>query len=590
VEANMYSNIRSVQIVVALMKQFEIKDVILSPGGSDIPIIHSIETDNFFNCYSVVDERSAVYFAMGMAQELNRPVACVCTSGTAVCNYVPGITEAFYQDVPVLAITADKNPYFQDQLETQKICQNHVFDGVVKKSVDLPLIRTPDDEWLCNRLVNEALIELTHNCRGPVHINIPIVGRTDIYDCEDLPYERKINIVTLDCNTLSNLADKAKDKKILVVVGQNVVFSIDDQTAMSEFFKRTNSVFAIEHLSNLSCDGCVYTYPITEMRPQSSLNFLKPDIVISLGNNLSAYELKPFLRKNHETIENWLIRADGSVRDAYKCLTKIIECSPQMFFKSMLSYLPDVIDTHTYYDAWNEESKKVILPEFTFSNFYVAKRLSEIIPENSVLHTAILNSTRIMQFFKLAKGVKVYSNVGALGIDGCFSTFAGQAAATKNLAFLVIGDLSFFYDMNAAGLNSISNNVRVILLNNGGGSEFQFFMGKKRIPTIDQYICAEHDKVATGWIKSLGYKYYIASTKDELDKVIYTFGQPSDKPMFLEIITDMEEDANKTNTFYDTYRNAYSSGKDNIVKTIKSLMSDKTASKVKRILGILREK
>ena len=176
----MYSNHKSVQILLSLMKKFDIRDVVLSPGGSDIPLIHSIETDDFFTCYSVVDERSAAYYAMGVAQEKSRPVACICTSGTAVCNYVPGITEAHYQNVPVLAITADKNPYYQDQLETQKIKQNNIFTDVVKKSVDLPVVQSADDEWLCNRLVNEALLELNHHGTGPVQINIPIVGLTHI--------------------------------------------------------------------------------------------------------------------------------------------------------------------------------------------------------------------------------------------------------------------------------------------------------------------------------------------------------------------------------------------------------------------------
>ena len=190
----MYSNLRSVQILLSLMKEFEIKDVVLSPGGSDIPIIHSLEMDDYFTCYSVVDERSAAYFAMGLAQQHNRPCACVCTSGTAVSNYVPGITESYYQDAPVLAITADKNPHYQDQLETQKINQRNVFDGIIKKSVELPLIQDKEDEWLCNRLVNEALIALTHHGNGPVQINIPIIGNPKDFGCTQLPIERKITI------------------------------------------------------------------------------------------------------------------------------------------------------------------------------------------------------------------------------------------------------------------------------------------------------------------------------------------------------------------------------------------------------------
>lgn len=585
----MYSNVRSVQIILSLLKQYGIKDVVLSPGGSDIPLIHSIETDPDFNCFSVVDERSAAYYAMGISQTKNRAVACVCTSGTAVSNYLPGITEAFYQNVPVVAITADKNPYFQDQLETQKIWQNHVFDGVVKKSVDLPLVKTADDEWLCNRLVNEALLELNHNGAGPVQINVPIVGRTDIYDCQILPKERRINRRILNDDAWSYFAKHLSKKRIMVVVGQNLVFNESDICNMNLFFKRTNSIFSTEHLSNLTCDGCLNTYPLTEMFLPNRIQCLKPDLVISIGNNLAAYNLKPFLRNNFNSIENWLIWENGTVRDAYKSLTEIIECDPAFFFETITKYLPADNPTHEYYEAWKRETDKIKIPLFEFSNFYVAQQLSKIIPAKSILHLAILNSTRVMQFFKLNEGVRTYSNVGALGIDGCVSTFAGQAAATEQLAFLLVGDLSFFYDMNAAGVRSVSNNVRIILLNNGGGSEFQFFMGKKRIPTIDSNICAEHEKVAAGWIKSLGYEYYMASNKEEFDAVIDAFGKPSAKPMFLEVLTDMEEDANLTNQFYDNYRVEPESISSALKSSIKKLISEKKQKKIKAIIKILQE-
>ena len=583
----MYSNIRSVQILISLMKHFGIEDVVLSPGGSDIPIIHSIETDEFFTCYSVVDERSAAYYALGVAQEKKRPVACVCTSGTAVCNYVPGITEAFYQNVPVLAITADKNPYYQDQLETQKIKQINVFANVIKRAVELPIVKSDEDDWLCNRLINEALLALTHNGTGPVQINIPIVGATNIYNCEVLPLERKISYVST--NAMQSCAEQLVGKKIMVVVGQNVEFDKTTIEYLNRFYKMFNCIFAVENLSNLKCDGSINTYPITEMCNSESWKHLLPEIVISIGNNLAAYQLKPIFRSNFKMIDNWLVSESGEVRDAYKCLTSIFQMSPGDFFESITMCNVGISD-HSYHEAWVTQLDKITLPEFEFSNFYVAQQLARIIPENSILHCAILNSTRIMQFFSMAEGVTCYSNVGALGIDGCFSTFAGQAAASpEKMAYLVIGDLSFFYDMNAAGLRSIGPNVRVILLNNGGGSEFQFFMGRRNIPTIDSYICAEHEKVATGWIVSLDYDYFSASTKEEFDAVIHKFGDPSEKPLFLEVFTDMVEEADRTNAMYDAYRKSSDTGKS-VKSIVGSLLSTTQKDKVKRILKILKEK
>ena len=230
-----YSNIKNVQILIKLLKQFNIKDVVLSPGGSDIPIIHSLETDDFFNCYSVVDERNNTYFAMGLSQEKNVPVACVCTSGTAVCNFLPGITEAFYQDVPIIAITADKNPYFQGQLETQKIEQTNMFSDVVKKMVSLPVVKNAEDEWLCNRLVNEALLEVDHHGKGPVQINIPVVGDTGEFFEDEFKEERKITRIELPMQSevWKQYSQKLQGKKVMVVVGQNILFDKKDKENMS---------------------------------------------------------------------------------------------------------------------------------------------------------------------------------------------------------------------------------------------------------------------------------------------------------------------------------------------------------------------
>ena len=192
-----------------------------------------------------------------------------------------------------------------------------------------------------------------------------------------------------------------------------------------------------------------------------------------------------------------------------------------------------------------------------------------------------------MQYHKLAKGTVTYSNVGALGIDGCLSSFAGQAAATDSLAFLVIGDLSFFYDMNAAGLRSIAPNVRIILLNNGGGSEFHFIMGKDKIPSLNDYISAEHANIAAGWVESLGYDYYYATTKEEFDQVIERFGEPSEKPMFLEVFTDMEKDAEVIHQFYRD--NAVETKATLVKKVARSLISGKNIEKIKRILSVIKE-
>ncbi len=585
----MYSQIKSIQLLAALLKEYGIRDVVLSPGGSDIPIIHSLETDDFFNCLSVVDERSAVYFAMGIAQQKNTPVACVCTSGTAVSNYLPGLTEAFYQDVPIVAITADKEPYRLNQLMLQKIDQTDIFKNVTKKSVNLPVVKNSSDKWYCERLINEALLELNHHGRGPVHINIPITENTSVYPCDTLPKVRKMNLVTPDKpdSVWKSYSEKLKNaKRILVIVGQNVVFTDEDIKNIEAFSEKYNCVFSVEHMSNLKCKGCIPTYRVAEFSVDGMFTDLIPDLLISMGNNISSYKLKPLIKQKTDSYTHWQIDESGRVRDFSDRLTDIFECSPKFFFEYFTKNAPsDSRSDMEYFNAWKQKLDEIEYPDFEFSNMYVAKQLSSIIPKNSVLHLAILNSTRTMQFFDLDPSVRVYSNIGALGIDGCMSTFMGQAASTDELAFCVVGDLSFFYDMNSAGIRHVGSNVRIILVNNGGGSEFHFFMGKRKIPTINSYICAEHQKTAKGWIESLGYDYCSASSKEELDDVLPRLAQKSDKPMFVEVFTDMEKDAFITNSFFHINRIKFGGIKLKFMDKAKSVLKPAQLAKVKKLLG-----
>jgi len=588
----MYSNIESVQILIAMLKAYNISDVILAPGGSNIPIIHSLENDSYFECYSVVDERSAVYFSMGVAQQKRKPVACICTSGTAVSNFLPGMTEAHFQNVPIVAITADKNPLREGQLETQKIQQKDILKSVVKKEVELPVIKDHADRWYCERLINEALFELNHHGTGPVHINIPIIGKTSVYDCENLPIVRKYNLLVpgeTEQVWKQCVRKLEKSERVMLVVGQNINFTDEDKNDLEEFFAKFKCMISVEHMANLDCEGVLHTYPLTEMYEKGMFQELVPDLVISLGNNVASYMIKPFLRDNVGKYEHWQIDECGRTRDMFESLCNVFECKPQNFFRYFIdNSSKEIKNDKKYYDAWKTCLEEVEYPEFAYSNLYIARELAKVIPEKSILHLAILNSTRIMQFFSLKKGVRVYSNIGALGIDGCLSTFMGQAASTTELAFCLIGDLSFFYDMNAAGVRHVNNNVRIILLNNGGGSEFHFFMGKKNIPTIDQFICAEHGKTAKGWIESLGYEYYAVRCKEDFEKITSVIGNNSSKPIFVEVFTDMEEDAECTRNFLRTNRLKLGGAKSRIADMARGILSAEQKELGRKIINKIK--
>ena len=308
----MYSNERNVQITLSLLKQREIRHVVLSPGGSDAPVVKSFENDNFFICHSVVDERSSVFFGIGLAQELNQPVVCVCTSGTAVSNFLTGMTEAYYQNVPIIAITTDSHSYNLNQLELQKLNQDDIFRDVIKFETSLPVVKTDMDEWHCNRLVNEALLELYHRGSGPVHINIPI---TQTLECNTqiLPYQRIINRYDIHTINYKKFSETLRDKKVLVIVGQNTKICREDIETLNAFYRQYNCVYSVETVSNLTCCGCISTYPLTETFLAYNKLELIPDIVISLGNFVASYMLKPLLRSNRNTIQNWLVIENGAV-------------------------------------------------------------------------------------------------------------------------------------------------------------------------------------------------------------------------------------------------------------------------------------
>ena len=384
-----------------------------------------------------------------------------------------------------------------------------------------------------------------------------------------------------------------------MIVGQNVSLSTEDIANMESFYRQYNCVFAVEHVSNAKFDGAVFTYPISEMMGIAALDVLKPDLVISLGNNTAAYGWKKYLREHFEEMDSWVVLESGEARDAYKSLTTIFECSESMFFETVRNLFEERDEvTHNYRELWDRELSKIEIPEFPFSNFYVAQKLASVIPQKALLHLAIQYSTRIMHYFDLPEGVHTFSNYGALGIDGSMSTFLGQAAVADELAFLLIGDLSFFYDMNSAGIRNVGNNVRIIMINNGGGEEFRYIFDTKAIDHYsDEYICACHAKKAEGWIKSLGYEYYSAKTKAEVDAVLVKFAQKSDKPMFLEVFTELGDSADETRSFYKSNRDKYpayraesNSLKKGLKSIVKAVVPKKNIDKAKAVIEVLRSK
>lgn len=585
----MYSDSKVYQIIIALLKKYGIKHCVLSAGSRNVPFVHSVEEDPYFKCYSVVDERSAGYFALGLAQELNEPVVISCTSSTATCNYWPAVAEAFYQNVPLIVMTSDRNPHMLGQWEDQMIDQVGMFDRHVKKSVNLPLDAENFDDFIyCQRLVNEAFLETNHHGKGPVHINIPMKGYNMSFTTKELPAVTKID--RLDCFSKNELWNEKitvlkQAKRVLVACGQSSYVSAELQREINTFFKKYNASVVIEYMANIEGEGVINTSLCMDSRyinPKKFKEFL-PDIVISYGGNIMS-GIKDMLRKHAGRYEHWLIHEEGAVVDLFKSITTIFECTPEYFFQFFNKEANEACNDMQYHNTIKEYAEQVIYPEFPYSSVYAIKNVVENIPPNSILHLSINDSIRITNFFKINSGVKVYANIGTYGIDGSMSSFFGQAFASNKPSFLIIGDLSFFYDMNSLRIRHIGENVRILLINNHGGGEF-YYNGSWKNQASDLHTTARHNTKAEGWAKECDFKYLKVIDKDTLATALDEFMSFESKtPILLEIFTEMKHDTEVIYEFYNLNKPADTNPIDHGKKLIKAVIGEDNTTKLSRFL------
>ena len=573
----MYSNLKSVQILVAMIKKKNIKNIVISPGNSHNAIVRSIEEDGFFKTYNIVDERSAAFFATGLIQELNEPVAICCTSGTAATNYMTGVTEAFRRKLPLIVITGDKNPYYLAQLEDQMIDQINLFKTNTRYTNSLPIVKDEKDEWYCQRIINEAFLEMNHHGTGPVHINVPIEdGMLAIYNDFTTVELPKVNLIErIDCKTsevdIRKKFEYLKSKKVLILYGQDNNITEEKINNLEKIFSNYNCVISVDKLSNIHCKGSIETSRTAlSAKISRTFNELVPEVVITIGGNVAwdgKFSLKGFKNK----FESWLVTEEGKVQDYYKNLTTIFEMTVEEFLENMAKY--DVDKSKSYYELWSNKTKEFNIPEFEYSNLYTVQKLMINLPKNSELNLANSTTIRIAQYFDLDDSIKVYCNRGVNGIDGCMSTFIGQAATSDKLNFLIIGDLTFFYDMNALWNRYVGKNVRIMLNNNSGAALFHFNQGLKNYPTLNKNVAADHDAISKGWVESRGFKYLYARNKEEFDKNLQEFlNSDSDRPIILEVFTKKEEDARLQHEFYNSYLTEVEKMKKGVKNIIKKVV------------------
>ena len=567
----MYTILENARIVLSLLKKHNIRHIVLSPGGSNIPIVQGVQQDPFFKCYSVVDERSAMYFAIGLYLQTGEIIATSCTSAQATRNYVPGLTEAFYKHVPILPITMSKHPKYLGQEYMQCPLQTSLPVDSIKKSFSLPYISNEHDRSLCVRMANEAILELTHHNTGPVQLNI------EELDSETWAFDEKQTLPEVRAIYRYKYGEKwnvdLDNKKMLIVVGEHRPFSFDTAKAIEKFADSHNCVIYSDHTSNYSGK---YSLNANIMVSNMSNNFfakeMKPNVVITIGGLTGDYGIYGRLfAGNSDSFEHWRVSTDGDVVDTYGKLTKIFEATEKQFFDS---FSGEEVE-HSYYKTWEVQLNRACYDmELPLSNAYIAQQLHKDIPANSFLNLAILNSLRTWSYFPIDKSIKTYSNLAAFGIDGCLSTFLGESVDEEHLCFLVTGDLAFFYDMNALGIRHIKNNVRIVLVNNNGGAEFKLGSLEKRTDVSSYISAAGHFKNAKGWAETCGFKYISANSKEEFLSLKNEFLSNSDRPIIFEIFTSADDErmANQkiaaSNSFLTDNELAYNGIKNNAKKVL----------------------
>lgn len=549
----MYSPNQIVLHLISLLKQFGITKIVVSPGGRHVQLILSLERDPDFQLYSVVDERSAAFFALGLIQETGEPVAVACSSGTACMNYGSAIAEAYYQHLPLLVLSADRLPHYLNQGEEQMYNQIEPFRSITKYQAALPEVNNELDDWLCNRLINEALIALTHRGKGPVHINFPM--RTIYgggFEIEVLPKARKIEINSLSHGVdFKKFVNSLKGKKVMLVCGQSVKHTEKLTQSISEFLAATDCVLLTDYMSNCKVESAIRNSlaTINSIKPTEKTTYC-PDIVITMGANyIFNGELKSLL--NGAICEHWLVGSEGEVCDPFHKLTQIFEMDEEIFFKNINEHSNKESD-HSFHKAWNELAE---IPEPALDKYdeiYVIGKLVKSLPSNSDLQLANSNTIRMAQFFNIPNGVRVNCNRGVNGIDGSMSTAIGFSSATDKQVFYITGDLSFFYDMNSLWIKHISKNIRILLVNNDGGGfmyhRYRIVDGKKSIT-----LAAENPVTAKGWVESLGFEYLSAHNKNEYEQALAKFVDSSvEKPIILEVFTDLATDGTITSEYYAT--------------------------------------
>ena len=560
----MYSNKENVNILTSLLLEYGVSDAVVCPGSRNAPIVHNLSVCEAIRCRPVTDERSAAFYALGLAIATRRPTVVCVTSGSALLNVMPAVAEAAYQHVPLVVISADRPQQWIDQLDGQTIPQSDALGRFVRKAVQLPEPHNDEERWMCRRLVNEAMHLATCRQGAPVHINVPISEPLFEFNIEQLPQLSRFN--NIKRATIKDASMDMPDAfyaatRPVIVIGQLAHGTISHETIRSLSEKY---VVMSEPLSNPSYMTIHFDEAIRYIvSDNSSINddeddktAYYPDYVIYVGDTLVSKPARRFLR--NAKAPSCLITPDAAdIHDPLMTLTDIVECDTDSI-NALLASLCDAPDTDErcrFHDRWQSfldayaAHADAYAPEY--SQMATVKYFEEQLADLDIdicVHYANSSAVRLACIYAQHY---IWCNRGVNGIEGSLSTAAGFSLATNDMTVCVIGDLSFFYDQNALWNTNLRGNLRIILLNNRGGGIFRQLPGLNDSPAADDLVMASHENTAQGICTQNDIGYMSAKSMDEMQIGIVTLlTRESDRPMLLEVFTDSNDDVKALEKYF----------------------------------------
>ncbi|MDR7212628.1 2-succinyl-5-enolpyruvyl-6-hydroxy-3-cyclohexene-1-carboxylic-acid synthase [Flavobacterium piscis] len=534
-----YPKIPLAQSIIEICLAKKITNIIISPGSRNAPLTIGFAQNPNFKCYSIADERCAAFFALGIAQQIKQPTVVVCTSGSALLNYYPAVAEAFYSQIPLIVISADRPQSKIDIGDGQTIRQENVFQNHSVFNANLTELVSEENDLKINKAIETAILQ-----KGPVHINAPF--EEPLY--ETVPaLSIQPKIICLEkinqTNTIENLDDFVSiwnsAKRKMILVGVNEAYSINDKIV--EILANDQSVVVLtETTSNLHHTNFINSID-TLITPFQDIDFKEftPEVLVTFGGMIVSKRIKAFLRK-YKPKHHWHIDTLRAY-DTFSSLTKHFENEPNVFFEQFLSKAKKV--ESDYFSKINsiyalrKIRKKEYLNKIAFSDFKVFEKVIESLPKYCQLQISNSSAIRYAQLIDIDASIEVFSNRGTSGIDGSTSTAIGASVGSEKQTVFITGDISFLYDSNALWNSYIPKNFKIILINNGGGGIFRILPGHEEKPVFNTYFETSHQLTAEHLAKMYQFNYYTASDLISLEQNLKLLYAVDNAPGILEIFT-----------------------------------------------------